>query len=209
MGVAATDADGSRAQPYREIVQGPRPPRRTAHGTGCPYTGHELRSSRAAVAHATLFMEFLPMHRLRLVAAAALGIATALPAAAQFQKPEDAVKYRKAVFTVMATHFGRLGAMANGRVPFDAVTAPANAEVVVDLSKLPYAGFVDGTSGTEKGSPKANVWTERAKFDAAAKKMQDEVLKLAAASKTEAGLKAAFGPAAAACKACHDDFRNP
>ena len=149
------------------------------------------------------------MQRLLLTAAAVVGLATALPAAAQFQKPEDAVKYRKAAFTVMATHFGRLGAMANGRMPYDAAVATANAGVVVDMSKLPYAGFVDGTSGTEKGAPKANVWTERAKFDAAAKKMQDEVVKLAAASGTEAGLKAAFGPAAATCKACHDDFRNP
>ena len=149
------------------------------------------------------------MQRLLLTAAAVVGLATALPAAAQFQKPEDAVKYRKAAFTVMATHFGRLGAMANGRMPYDAAVAAANAGVVVDISKLPYAGFVEGTSGTEKGAPKANVWTERAKFDAAAKKMQDEVVKLAAASGTEAGLKAAFGPAAATCKACHDDFRNP
>ena len=149
------------------------------------------------------------MQRLLLTAAAVVGLATALPAAAQFQKPEDAVKYRKAAFTVMATHFGRLGAMANGRMPYDAAVAAANAGVVVDISKLPYAGFVEGTSGTEKGAPKANVWTERAKFDAAAKKMQDEVVKLAAASGTEAGLKAAFGPTAATCKACHDDFRNP
>ena len=149
------------------------------------------------------------MQRLLLSAVAVASLATTLPAAAQFQKPEDAVKYRKAAFTVMATHFGRLGAMANGRAPYDATAAAANADVVVDVSKLPYAGFVEGTSGTEKGAPKANVWTERAKFDAAAKKMQDEVVKLAAASKTEAGLKAAFGPAAATCKACHDDFRNP
>ena len=150
------------------------------------------------------------MQRLLVTAAAAfIGVATALPAAAQFQKPEDAVKYRKAAFTVMGTHFGRLGAMSQGRIPYDAAVASANADVVVNMSKLPYAGFVDGTSGTEKGAPKANVWTERAKFDAAAKKMQDEVVKLAAASKTEAGLKASFGPAAAACKACHDDFRNP
>ena len=150
------------------------------------------------------------MQRYLLLSLAALvGLASALPAAAQFQKPEDAVKYRKAAFTVMGTHFGRLGAMANGRAPYDAAAASANADIVVEMSKLPYAGFVDGTSGTEKGSPKGNVWTERAKFDAAAKKMQDEVVKLAAAAKTEAGLKAAFGPAASACKSCHDDFRNP
>ncbi len=148
------------------------------------------------------------MQRLALATIAAIAFSTALPAAAQFQKPEDAVKYRKAGFTVMAAHFSRLGAMANGRMPYDAAAAAANAQVVVNLSTLPFAGFVDGTAGTEKGMPKANVWTERAKFDAAAKKMQEEVVKLAAAAKTEAGLKAAFGAASGTCKACHDDFRN-
>ena len=149
------------------------------------------------------------MTRLFLAAATVAGLLTTLPAAAQFQKPEDAVKYRKGAFQVMAAHFGRIGAMANGRAPFDAAAATANADVVVFMSKLPYAGFVDGTSGTEKGQPMANVWSERVKFDAAAKKMQDEVVKLAAAARTNNldQLKTAFGAAAGACKACHDDFR--
>jgi cytochrome c556 len=119
------------------------------------------------------------------------------------------VKYRKAGFTVMAAHFGRLGAMAQGRVPFDAAAAQANAEIVAQMSKLPFAGFVDGTSGTEKGAPKANVWSDRAKFDAGAKKLQDEAAKLVASARTLDGLKAQFGPTAGTCKACHDDFRNP
>ena len=136
---------------------------------------------------------------------------TALPAAAQFQKPEDAVKYRKSAFQVMSAHFGRIGAMVSGKAPFDATAAASNAEVVAYMSKLPYAGFVEGTSGTEKGSPKANVWTERAKFDEAAKKMQDEVAKLAMVAKSGNAdqVKTAFGAAAGACKSCHDDFRNP
>ena len=133
--------------------------------------------------------------------ALAVAIATlSAPAFAQFQKPEDAVKYRKAAFTVMASHFGRIGAMAQGRVPFDAAAAAANADIVVAMSKLPFAGFVEGTTGTEKGTPKANVWTERAKFDEGAKKMQDEVAKLQTAAKSGNAdqLKAAFGPAAGA-----------
>jgi cytochrome c556 len=149
------------------------------------------------------------MQRLLLAVATVAGLATALPAAAQFQKPEDAVKYRKAAYTVMATHFGRIGAMVQGRVPFDGAAASANADIVVELSKLPFAGFVEGTSGTEKGNAKPNVWTERAKFDDLAKKMQDEVAKLAVAAKANNldTLKAAFGKAGASCKACHDDFR--
>ncbi len=151
------------------------------------------------------------MKSLILAVATTVGLLAALPATAQFQKPEDAVKYRKAGFTLMAAHFSRLGAMAQGRVPYDAAAAAANAEIVNDLAKLPFAGFVEGTAGTEKGTPKANVWTERAKFDAGAKKMQDEVAKLVTAAKAGNldALKAAFGPAAGTCKACHDDFRNP
>lgn len=143
--------------------------------------------------------------------ASVAGLCAAMPACAQFQKPEDAVKYRKSAFSVMATHFGRIGAMAQGRLPFDAAAAAANADVVVTMSKLPYAGFVEGTGGTEKGTPKPNVWSERPKFDEAAKKMQDEVTKLAAAAKSNNldQLKTAFGSAAQSCKACHDSFRNP
>ena len=151
------------------------------------------------------------MTRLLLAAATVAGLLTALPAAAQFQKPEDAVKYRKAAFTVMATHFGRIGAMVQGRVPFDAAAATANAEIVADMAKLPYAGFVEGTAGTQKGEPKASIWTERAKFDEGAKKLQDGTVKLVAAAKSNNldQLKAAFGNTAGDCKACHDNYRNP
>lgn len=148
------------------------------------------------------------MHRSFLAAVALATLATTLPAAAQFQKPDDAVKYRKAAFTVMAAHFGRLGAMAQGRVPFDAAAAKANADIVAQMAALPFAGFVEGTAGTAKGTPKASVWSERAKFDAGATKMREETAKLAAAAGTLDGLKAAFGGAAGTCKNCHDNFRN-
>ena len=151
------------------------------------------------------------MKRQLVALVAAIGALASLPAAAQFQKPEDAVKYRKAAFQVMAAHFGRIGAMVAGRAPFDAAAASANADVVAFMSKLPYAGFVEGTASTEKGGPKAIVWTERARFDEDAKKMQDEVTKLAAVAKggNLDQLKVAFGAAGGACKNCHDYFRNP
>ena len=150
------------------------------------------------------------IHRPLLAALAVTAAALSMPAAAQFQKPEDAVKYRQGSMFVMANHFGRIGAMVQGRVPFDAATALANAEVVSTMSRLPFAGFVDGTAGTAKGSAKANIWTERAKFDAAATKMQEEVAKLLAAAKTNNldNIKAAFGGVGASCKGCHDDYRN-
>jgi cytochrome c556 len=155
-------------------------------------------------------LETCCMKTIHAFAAAALAALTALPAAAQFQKNEDAIEYRKSAFFVMGTHFGRIGAMTQGKVPFDGAAAAANAEIVQIMSKLPYAGFVEGTADTKKGSAKANIWTERAKFVEAAKKMQDAVANLAVVAKGNnlESLKTAFGTAGAACKACHDDFRN-
>ena len=149
------------------------------------------------------------MKTLMRIVAACLTAAALLPAHAQFAKPEDAVKYRKASYTVMAAHFGRLGAMANGRVPYDAKLAAENAELVVALAKLPWAAYGEGT---DKGETRAKpeIWKEAAKFKEAADKMQAEVGKLNVAAKAGnvEALKAAFGPAAASCKACHDNFRK-
>lgn len=140
---------------------------------------------------------------------ALLLLALSVPAQAQFAKPEDAVKYRKASFTVMGAHFGRLGAMANGRAPYDAKAAAENADIVAAISQLPWAGFVEGS---DKGDTraKAEIWKDAAKFKEASDKMQAEVLKLNTAAKVGnvESLKAAFGPTAATCKACHDDFRK-
>jgi cytochrome c556 len=142
-------------------------------------------------------------------ASALLLLAMGLPAQAQFAKPEDAIKYRKASFTVMAAHFGRIGAMANGRVPYDAKAAADSADVVATLSKLPWAAFGEGT---DKGDTRAKpeIWKEAGKYKEAADKMQAEIAKLNTAAKAGNidALKAAFGPAAASCKACHDNFRK-
>ena len=141
------------------------------------------------------------------LAAATLLAGISTSASAQFAKAEDAIKYRQSSLFVMAQHFGRVGAMANGKVPFDAKVAEQNADIVAQMAKLPWAGF---EAAHEGGKAKPEVWKEQAKFKDLADKMQAETVKLAAAAKTGDldKLKAAFGPAAASCKACHDDFRR-
>jgi len=142
-------------------------------------------------------------------AAGLLACAIALPAAAQFAKPEDAIKYRKAAFTVMARHFGIVAGMAAGKIPFDAKVAADNAEIATMVSKLPYAGFVEGSDkGDTKAEPK--IWAEMDKFRAAAGKMQEEMAKLNVAAKggNLDAIKAAVGDTGKACKACHDNYRK-
>ena len=138
-----------------------------------------------------------------------VAMATAFPAHAQFQKPEDAVKYRKAALTVMGNHFARLGAMANGRAPYDAKMAAEHASVLEAVAKLPWQAFGPGTDvGDTRAKPE--IWREQAKFNEAANKMQVEVGKVVIAGKSGnlESLKQVFGGAAQSCKACHDAYRK-
>ena len=139
---------------------------------------------------------------------AAAAIVFAAPAAAQFQKPEDAVKYRQSALTVMANHFGRIGAMVNGRVPFDAKAAQDSAQVVATLSSLPWAGFAANTEAL-KSKAKPEIWKDAAKFKESSDKLVTETAKLEAAAKTGNldTIKVAFGAVGGSCKACHDAFR--
>jgi cytochrome c556 len=140
------------------------------------------------------------------VAAACL---TALPAAAQFQKSEDAIKYRQSAFTLIANHFGRVGAMAQGRIPFDAAAAARDAALAASLSTLPFTAFGEGTDMGRPNRAKPEIWSRSADFQAKAKDMQAALAKLDDAAKTgdQGAIRTAAGAVGGACKACHDDYR--
>jgi cytochrome c556 len=137
-------------------------------------------------------------------------LATALPASAQFAKPEDAVKYRQSALFVMSQHFARIGAMVNGKAPYDAKAALENAEIVDQMARLPWAGFVAGSDKLPTTKAKPEIWSEQAKFKEHNQKLLAETPKLVAAAKTNNldNLKTAFQATAGTCKSCHDDFRN-
>lgn len=150
------------------------------------------------------------MKAFALAAAAATLFSLTAPASAQFAKAEDAIKYRQSSLFVMGQHFSRVGAMANGRVPFDAKVAAENADVVAAMAKLPWAGFGPGTDKGGNTKAKPEIWAEQAKFKDLSDKLVVETTKLSAAAKTGNidNLKTAFGSAAASCKACHDSYRS-
>ena len=134
----------------------------------------------------------------------AIGAGAAL---AQFQSAEKAVDYRESVFTVMGTHFGRIGAVVKGEQPYNKDEVAKNAAIVTMMSTLPWQAFGPGTEG---GKAKPEVWSDNAKFKAAAEKMQLAVIDLnkAAQSGDLEGIKKSFGAAGSTCKGCHDDFKK-
>ena len=149
------------------------------------------------------------MNRHSLTAAALASLLISLPAAAQFQKPEAAIEYRQGAMTMVGHHFGRVFAMANGRVPFDAKVAAEQTEILGMLSRLQFYGFVEGSDKGKESKAKPEVWTEKDKWAAAATKSQEDIVKLVAAGKSGNvdQLKAAAGAVGQSCKGCHDSFR--
>jgi hypothetical protein len=145
--------------------------------------------------------------RTLMITAAALLVSA--PSWAQFAKPEDAIKYRKNALFVMQQNFSRVAAMAAGKAPFDAKVALESATTAEFVSKLPWAAFGEGT---DKGDTKAKpeIWTDKAKFNDYAEKMQAEMVKLTVAAKTGNldSIKVAAGAVGGTCKSCHDAFRQ-
>lgn len=128
-------------------------------------------------------------------------------ALAQFQKPEDAIKYRQSVFTVMANSFGKIGAVVKGEAPYNKDEVAKNAAIVATLAPLPWQAFGPGTEG---GKAQPGVWSDGAKFKAASEKMQLAVADLnkVAQSGDLESIKKSFGAASQTCKGCHDDFKK-
>ena len=109
----------------------------------------------------------------------------------------------------MGAHNSRLGAMAQGRIPFDAKSATENAEIVAVMAKVPWGALIDGTD-TGDTKAKAEIWKDSTKFKEYAGKLQleSEKLVLAAKSGNQDAFKTAFTTTSGTCKSCHDDFRN-
>lgn len=149
----------------------------------------------------------MKLQKVVLVSTAAVLAISAGFAFAQFQKPEDAIKYRQSVFTVMANSFGKIGAVVKGEAPYNKEEVAKNAAVVATLAPLPWQAFGPGTEG---GKAQSDVWSDHAKFKAASEKMQLAVIDLnkAAQSGDLESIKKTFGAAGASCKGCHDDFKK-
>lgn len=142
------------------------------------------------------------------VASSLLSLVWASSAQAQFAKPEDAVKYRKAALTLIGSHMGRMQPVIKGQAPYDAAAIKANVAVLSTLSTLPWAAFT-ADSKSVNSEAKPEIWSDAAGFKAAQDKFNQAMTKLTAAA--DSGdldkVRTAYGDVGASCKACHDSYR--
>jgi cytochrome c556 len=124
-------------------------------------------------------------------------------------KAEMEVDYRQSLYTVIGGNFGPLGAMAGGKVPFDAAEARLRAERVAFLAPMLKEAFPADSNGVAHTAAKPEIWTDTAGFNQALQLLIDRSAALAAATNggDAAKIKAAIGETGKACKGCHDKYR--
>lgn len=145
--------------------------------------------------------------------AAIIGTSTLLAsgtAAAQV-KPEDVIKFRQSVYTVIGWHVRPLGAMVKGQTPYNQAEFLRNADIVADMSKIAPHAF---PAGSDTGAPtraKPEIWSDAAGFKKVMDNFQAEAAKLAEVAKTATSVdqvRGQFGAMGKSCGACHDNFRT-
>ena len=138
----------------------------------------------------------------------AIGAVVAWPVAAQYAKPEDAVKYRKAAFTVMSSHMGRIFSQLKSPTP-NMQVIQSSAQTVESMSKLPWDAFAPNTELVADTRALPALFKNEAKAKDLAQKMQEEVAKLNVVAKTgdAAAIRTQFNAVVKTCDNCHDDFR--
>ena len=131
-------------------------------------------------------------------------------AVAQFAKPEDAIGYRKAVMVLIGQHFKRMGAVVQGKAPYDKQTFAANAALVDTLAPLPWEAVL--APGSDKGDTtlSPSVFDKSDALRQAADDFQAAAAQLALTAQDGNldAIKNDFNAVAQNCKSCHEAFRK-
>ncbi len=151
------------------------------------------------------------IRKLAVLTAAAVMAVTSFSVSAQTAQTaqERAIQYRQGVMKAQGWHAGNMAAQIRGTKPYEKEDFARSATFLAQLMHMSWDGF---GPGTDKGAPtkaKPEIWTDNAKFKAAADNAikATATLAQAAAGGNMDTIKAAFGEVGKACKGCHDDFQ--
>lgn len=146
------------------------------------------------------------MKKLVLLAAAVASL-SAVAVTAQAEETNPAIVHRQAIYKIAAGHMQNLKASLFLKGSPESVAWDADA-IVAAFQHMGNAY----PEGSDKGETKAkaNIWTEKDKFQEAGKKAFGAAVALAEVAKTgdQAKTVDAFKALGGACKACHEDFRK-
>ncbi|GLR64997.1 c-type cytochrome [Marinospirillum insulare] len=126
-------------------------------------------------------------------------------------KPEDAVKYRQAIYQVFSAQAGVMGGMAQGKIDFDAAEINKRATNLGKIAPMLGDTYFPATRDVKESKLKAAAWSNMEDFQSKGQtfgKALGELIE--ASSKPGFDLKTArpaIGAVLQGCKGCHDDYR--
>ncbi len=129
---------------------------------------------------------------------------------AGFTRSEDAIRYRKAVMTVIGQHFGRLAAVVKGQTPYDKKDVEHDAMVIRTMAELPWDAVLFPGSDRGDTTLKASAMQEKDRFMSMARQFENAAQNMAATANRGdlQSVKAQFGEVAGTCKTCHSTYRK-
>ncbi len=136
--------------------------------------------------------------------------ATVAETAKSQKHADNALKMRKAVFSLLGSNMGPMGAMARGKIPMNAQVVEKNALRINQLSLMMSDYLKTDTSKFKlKTDALDKIWQQPEKFEEKIKALTEasEALYKTAKSGDEKALRKAIGAVGSTCGSCHDDYK--
>lgn len=137
-----------------------------------------------------------------------LMLAVGTPAVLAQDARAQQTKLRQSTFTVLAAQISPMGAMVQGRVPFDAEafrTAADRAAVMAGIA----AEMFPPNSIAQTSKAKPEIWRNQADFQRLMNDLREKTTQLSNTAKSGSleSIRPAFIAASSTCKACHDKYK--
>jgi cytochrome c556 len=125
-------------------------------------------------------------------------------------KPEDVIKYRKALMVMQSNSLRPIAGMVKGQRPYDKDIAIRNAAMLELTGKMMMETVSAGSDKGAETRAKPEIWSDAAGFKKASDNFTAEATKLSEAAKAGNvdALKAQIGGVIKACDSCHDTYRS-
>ncbi len=147
------------------------------------------------------------------VVTSVLLLSSSVAAAAQPKSEKharQAVEFRQAIFKLVKSNVGALGAMNKGVIPFDPATLSTNGKRLEQLSLMIDDYFsADTSSFSVESEALDDIWKNKDDFSSKTKDLTQAAINLQAAAKSgdKGKYKSAVGGVFKTCKGCHDKYK--
>ena len=141
----------------------------------------------------------------------AAGLLAVAPVHADLFEPEDAVKYRQALYQTFSSQMSVMGAMLQGNIEFDAAEINRRATNMANTAVMMGDTYFPATRGVETSNMRDRAWENMSDFQAKGAAFGEALTALVEqSSQSDFSLRdarSAVGAVQRSCRSCHDDYR--